>query len=57
MINVQPVSNLKNKYQEYDKYIECLLDEADREAENPNTKYYSHEEFKQITSRILEDKK
>ena len=82
MINIRPVSDLRNKYpeieelvlkedepvyltkngygsmvvmsiekyselmsqKEYDEYVENALDEADREAENPNTKYYSHEE-------------
>ena len=82
MINIRPVSDLRNKYpeieelvlkedepvyltkngygsmvvmsiekyselmsqKEYDEYVENALDEADREAEEPNTKYYSHEE-------------
>ena len=82
MINIRPVSDLRNKYPEieelvlkedeavyltkngygsmvvmslekysklmtdleYKEYIENALDEADREAEDPNTKYYSHEE-------------
>ena len=92
MINIRPVSDLRNKYpeieelvlkedeavyltkngygsmvvlsiekyaklindKEYEEYIENALDEADKEAENPNTKYYSHEEFKQIARRILD---
>lgn len=92
MINIRPVSDLRNKYpeieelvlkedeavyltkngygsmvvmslekyaklisdKEYEEYIENALDEADREAEDPNTKYYSHDEFKKITRRILE---
>lgn len=29
---------------EYDDYIENALNEADKEAEDPNTKYLSHEE-------------
>lgn len=82
MINIRPVSDLRNKYPEieelvlkedeavyltkngygsmvvmslerysklisnveYTEYIENALDEADREAENPNTKYLTHEE-------------
>ncbi len=82
MINIRPVSDLRNKYPEiedlvlkedeavyltkngygsmvvlslekyaklisdaeYTEYIEKALDEADKEAENPNTKYYTHEE-------------
>ena len=42
---------------EYEEYIENALDEADREAEDPNTKYYSHEEFKKIARRILDGEK
>ena len=37
---------------EYEDYIENELDEADREAEDPNTKYYSHDEFKKMARRI-----
>ena len=78
MINIRPVSDLRNKYpeieelvlkedeavyltkngygsmvvmslekyaklmsnKEYEDYIENELDEADREAEDPNTKYF-----------------
>ncbi len=29
---------------EYNKYIEIALDEADKEAENPETKRLTHEE-------------
>lgn len=95
MINIRPVSDLRNKYpeieelvlkedeavyltkngygsmvvlslekyaklmgdKEYGEYIEDALDEADKEAEDPNTKYYSHEEFKQIARRILDGEK
>ena len=55
MINIQLLSAFRNKYSKYEKYIEDALDEADKEAEDPNTKYYSHEEFKQIARRILDD--
>ena len=82
MINIRPVSDLRNKYPEieelvlkeneavyltkngygsmvvmslekysklmsdleYNEYIENALDEADKEAEDPNTKYFTHEE-------------
>ena len=82
MINIRPVSDLRNKYPEieelvlkentavyltkngygsmvvmslekysklmddleYNEYIENALDEADREAEDPNVKYLTHEE-------------
>lgn len=93
MINIRPVSDLRNKYTEieklvlengeevyltkngygtmvvmsiskyaemindaeYNKYIEKALDEAEIEAENPNTKYYTHEEiFNNIRSRLNE---
>lgn len=92
MINIRPVSNLRNKYpeieelvlkedeavyltkngygsmvvmslekyaklmsnKEYEDYIENELDEADREAEDPSTKYYSHDEFKKMARRILD---
>ena len=92
MINIRPVSDLRNKYpeieelvlkedeavyltkngygsmvvmslekysklisdREYDDYIENALDEADREAEDPNTKYYTHEDMKKMARRILD---
>ncbi len=82
MINIRPVSDLRNKYPEieelvlkedeavyltkngygsmvvmslekyaklmsdteYDEYVEKALDEADRQAEDPNTKYLTKEE-------------
>ena len=94
MINIRPVSDLRNKYpeieelvlkedeavyltkngygsmvvlslekyaklmgdREYENYIEDALDEADKEAEDPNTKYYSHEEMKQMARRIIDGK-
>lgn len=61
MINIRPVSDLRNKYLEieelvlnedeveHDKHVEKALDEAEMQAENPNTKYLSHEE---VFSRI-----
>lgn len=49
MISVRPVLDLSDK-----EYIENALDEVDREIEDSNTKYYSHDEFKQIISRILD---
>lgn len=92
MINIRPVSDLRNKYPEieelvlkedeavyltkngygsmvvmslekysklmsdieYNEYIENALDEADREAEDSNTVYYTHEEFKQMARRIID---
>ena len=95
MINIRPVSDLRNKYPEiedlvlredesvyltkngygsmvvmslekysklisdleYAEYIENALDEADKESEDPNTKYYSHEEFKQMARRAINGEK
>ena len=92
MINIRPVSDLRNKYPEiedlvlkeneavyltkngygsmvvmslekysklmsdaeYNEYVENALDEADREAEDPNTKYYTHEEVKKMAIRIID---
>ena len=92
MINIRPVSDLRNKYPEieelvlkedeavyltkngygsmvvmslekysklmsdaeYNEYIENALDEADREAEDPNTKYCTHEDIKNMARRILD---
>ena len=92
MINIRPVSDLRNKYPEieelvlkedeavyltkngygsmvvmslekysksisdweYDHYIEHALDEPHREAEHPNTKYYTHEEMKEMARRIID---
>ena len=95
MINIRPVSDLRNKYPEieelvlkedeavyltkngygsmvvmslkkyskliedaeYNEYIEKELDEADKEAENPNTKYYTNEEMKKMARRIIDGEK
>ena len=95
MINIRPVSDLRNKYpeieelvlkedepvyltkngygsmvvmsiekyselmsqKEYDEYVENALDEADREAEDSNTRYYSHEEvFGKIRRKLNGEK-
>ena len=103
MINIRPVSDLRNKYPEIEelvlredeavfltkngygsmvvlslkKYSEMLkaldeekalearfgvndidkaLEEAENESNNPNTKYYSHEEMKQMSRRIIDGK-
>lgn len=95
MINIRPVSDLRNKYPEieelvlkedeavyltkngygsmvvmslekysklmsgaeYNEYIENALDEADREAEDPNTKYLTHEEvFGRIRRKLNKSK-
>ena len=36
--------------------IDKALEEAHEESNNPNTKYYSHEEMKQIARRIIDRK-
>lgn len=42
---------------EYDYYLGKAMDEAEAEAENPKTKYYSHDQiFSEIRS-IIDDKK
>ncbi len=95
MINIRPVSDLRNKYPEieelvlkedeevyltkngygsmvvmslekysklmsdleYNEYIENALDEADREAEDPNTKYLTHDEvFGRIRRKLNGEK-
>ena len=103
MINIRPVSDLRNKYPEIEelvlkedeavyltkngygsmvvlsleKYAKMLkvldeekaleatfgtvdidkaLEEAEEESNNPNTKYYSHEEMKQMAMRIINGK-
>ncbi len=103
MINIRPVSDLRNKYPEIEdlvlkedeavyltkngygsmvvlsleKYAEMLkdldqtkaieakfgtididkaLEEAESEAQNPNTKYYTHEEMKQMARRVIDGK-
>lgn len=95
MINIRPVSDLRNKYpeieklvlkedeavyltkngygsmvvlslekysklisdKEYEEYIEKSLDESDKEIDDPNTRYYSHEEFRHIARRTLDGEK
>ena len=94
MINIRPVSDLRNKYteiedlvlnkdeaiyltkngygtmvvmsierysqlldeMEYNKYVENALDEADKEADNPKTQYYTHEEIFNKIRRNLNEK-
>lgn len=95
MINIRPVSDLRNKYPEieelvlkeeqavyltkngygsmvvmsiekysklindkqYTEYVENALDEAEREAADPNTRRYTHEEvFEKIRGKLNGDK-
>ena len=95
MINIRPVSDLRNKYPEiedlvlkedeavyltkngygsmvvmslekysklmsdaeYNEYIENALDEAEKELDNPNTKYYTHEEMMKMAREVIDGKK
>ena len=95
MINIRPVSDLRNKYpeieelvlkedeavyltkngygsmvvmsiekyaklmsdREYNEYIENALDEAERELEDPNTKFLTHEEVFSKARRIINGEK
>lgn len=52
MINIRPVSDLISE-KEYNEYIESELQEAEEEASDPNTKYYSHDEMKKMLKRVL----
>lgn len=94
MINIRPVSDLRNKYPEieelvlkedeavyltkngygsmvvmslekyakimsdieYDEYVENALDEAEKELDNPNTKYLTHEEVFSKARRKLNER-
>ena len=56
VMSIEKYSKLMNDA-EYNEYIENELDEADKEAENPNTKYYTHEEMKKMARRILDGEK
>jgi len=95
MINIRPVSDLRNKYPEieelvlkeeqavyltkngygsmvvmsiekysklisdkqYTEYVENALDEAEREAADPNTRRYTHEEvFGKIRGKLNDNK-
>ena len=93
MINIRPVSDLRNKYPEIEKtvlkdneevyltkngygtmvimsiqkyeklmteaehnqYIENALDEAEEEAKNPNTRYYTADEVFGEMKRIIDE--
>ena len=95
MINIRPVSDLRNKYPEieelvlkedkavyltkngygsmvvmslekysklmsdaeYNEYIENALDEAEKELDDPNTKYYTHEEMMKVAREVIDGKK
>jgi prevent-host-death family protein len=56
VMSLEKYTKLMND-KEYEDYVERELDEADREAEDPNTKYYTLEEFKEMTRRIIDGEK
>ena len=91
MINIRPVSDLRNKYPEiedlvlredeavyltkngygsmvvmslnkysklikdakYNEYVEKALDQAEKDLDNPNTKYLTHEEVFEKARRLI----
>lgn len=95
MINIRPVSDLRNKYPEienlvlkedesvyltkngygsmvvmslnkyskllkdaqYNQYIEEALDQAEKDLDNPNTKYLTHEEVFSKARRLIDGEK
>ena len=95
MINIRPVSDLRNKYPEienlvlkedeavyltkngygsmvvmslnkyskllkdaeYNEYIEKALDQAEKDLDNPNTKYLTHEEVFSKARRFIDGEK
>ena len=95
MINIRPVSDLRNKYPEiedlvlredeavyltkngygsmvvmslnkyskllkdaeYNEYIEKALDQAEKDLDNPNTKYLTHEEIFSKARRLVDGEK
>ena len=42
---------------EYNEYIENALDEAEKELDDPNTKYYTHEEMMKMAREVIDGKK
>lgn len=45
------------KDERYNEYVEHMLDEADRETADPNSKTYSHEEMFDMIMRSLNGEK
>lgn len=54
VMSIEKYEKLMN-YIKYNEYIENALDEADKEAENPNTKYYTHKELFNKIRRKLDE--
>ncbi len=60
MINIRPVSDLKNNIEQYSAIInniEHKLDEADEVAENSDVRYSASKVFGKVRSRINARKK
>jgi len=60
MINIRPVSDLKNNIKQYSAIIndiEHKLDEADEVAENSDVRYSASKVFGKVRSRINARKK
>ena len=60
MINIRPVSDLKNNIEQYSAIIndiEHKLDEADEVAENSDVRYSASKVFGKVRSRINVRKK
>ena len=60
MINIRPVSDLKNNIKQYSAIIndiEHKLDEADEVAENSDVRYSASKVFGKVRSRIHEHEK
>lgn len=60
MINIRPVSDLKNNIEQYSAIIndiEHKLDEADEVAENSDVRYSASKVFGKVRSRINAHKK
>ena len=60
MINIRPVSNLRNNIKQYSALtddIEHKLDEADKAADKSDVRYSASKVFGKVRSKINERKK
>ena len=63
MLNIRPVSDLRNRFSEVEEQyeeltndVELALDEADRAADLSDTRYSADEVFSRVRRRIRERK-
>ncbi len=56
VMSLEKYSNLISE-KEYNEYVESELQEAEEEASDPNTKYYSHDEMKKIVRSSMYGKR